>query len=301
MRFSVWPGPHQRWADVRALAEHAEATGWGGVWFADHFMPNTEQASGDTLECWATLAALAAQVPRVRLGSLVCGNTYRHPAVLAKTAATVDVISGGRLVLGIGAGWQENEHRKYGIPFFDTRERLARLNEACQVIKALTTRERTSFDGRYYRLEDAPLEPKPVQQPLPLLVGGGGEKVTMRIAAAHADEWNTWGDPAVLRHKISVLHQHCEDLGRDSSRIRISAQAFVSFEEAGVDQRRRSQMITGPPDALIESMSAYAEAGVDEFILPDFNLGVGPQRQEVVDRFLEEVAGPFTSGAVGQS
>jgi F420-dependent oxidoreductase-like protein len=196
MRFSVWPGPHQPWADVLALAEHAERTSWDGVWFADHFMPNTDEASGDTLECWTVLAALAAQVPRVRLGSLVCGNTYRHPPVLAKMAATVDVISGGRLVLGIGAGWQQNEHRKYGIPLFDVRERLARLEESCRIIKALTTQRRTSFRGRYYRLEDAPLEPKPVQQPLPLLVGGGGEKVTLRIAAAHADEWNTWGDPA---------------------------------------------------------------------------------------------------------
>jgi F420-dependent oxidoreductase-like protein len=294
MRFSVWAGPHQRWADVRAFAEQAERTGWDGLWVADHFMPNTEQASGDTLECWAILSALAARVPRIRLGSLVCGNTYRHPAVLAKAAATVDVISGGRLVLGIGAGWQENEHRKYGIPFFDTRERLARLDEACQVIKALTTLQRASFDGRYYRLQDAPLEPKPVQQPLPLLVGGGGEKVTLRIAAARADEWNTWGDPETLRHKISVLQRHCQDLGRDPASIRISAQAYVSFAAAGpMDQRRRARTIAGPPDALIEAMGAYAEAGVDEFILPDFNLGTGAQRAEVADRFLTEVARAF--------
>ncbi len=296
MRFSVWPSQNQRWGDVLAFAKHAEQTGWDGVWFADHFMPNTDGASGDTLECWVVLATLAAQVPRLRLGSLVCGNTYRHPAVLAKMAATVDVLSGGRLVIGIGAGWRENEHRRYGIPLFDVRERLARLDEACQVIKALTMQRRASFQGRYYRLEDAPLEPKPVQQPLPLLVGGGGEKVTLRIAAAHADEWNTWGDPTVLRHKIGILHRHCEQLGRDPADIRISAQALVSFDEAGaVAEGARRRTIAGPPGSLMEMMGAYAEAGVDEFIVPDFNLGTGPQRQEMIDRFLEQVAQPFAN------
>ncbi|HEX9888417.1 MAG TPA: LLM class flavin-dependent oxidoreductase, partial [Nitriliruptorales bacterium] len=115
MRFAVWPLPAQPFTEVVALAQHAEATGWDGVWFADHFMPNTQEAAGDTLECWAAVTALAALVPRVTIGTLVCGNTYRHPAVLANQAAAVDVISGGRLVLGIGAGWQENEHRKYSI------------------------------------------------------------------------------------------------------------------------------------------------------------------------------------------
>jgi F420-dependent oxidoreductase-like protein len=291
MEFAVWPRPNQLWSEALELAIHAEATGWDGVWFADHFMPNTADAAGDTLECWAVLAALAAQVPRVRLGSLVCGNTYRHPAVLAKHAATVDVISGGRLVLGIGAGWQENEHHKYGIGFFDVRERLARLDEACAVIKALTTEERATFSGRYYTLDDAPLEPKPVQDPLPLLVGGGGEKVTMRIAARHADEWNTWGNPDVLAHKVGVLRRHCSELGRDPAEIRVSAQALVMFEEGvDLDERARSRMLTGPMEALVEAMGAYADAGVDEFILPDFNLGSGPPRQEVVDRFKAEVA-----------
>lgn len=294
MRFSVWPGPNQAWDDVLDLARHAEATGWDGVWFADHFMPNTDTASGDTLECWAVLAALAAQVPRVRLGSLVCGNTYRHPAVLAKIAATVDVISGGRLVLGLGAGWQANEHDKYSIDFFGVAERLARLDEACAVIKALTTQERATFAGRYYQLDDAPCEPKPVQDPLPLLVGGGGEKVTLRIAATYADEWNTWGDPAVLAHKIEVLRRHCEAAGRDPDEIHISAQALVAFDEAEVDDRRRSRMIAGPPAALVEALGAYAEAGVDEFIVPDFTLGVGAARQEVIDRFREEVAQVFS-------
>ena len=123
------------------------------------------------------------------------GNTYRHPAVLAKMAATVDHICEGRLVLGLGAGWQVNEHEAYGIGLPSVPDRLARLDEACQVIRMLHSQQRSHFDGRFYRLVDAPCEPKPLQQPLPLLVGGSGEKVTMRIAALYADEWNCWGLP----------------------------------------------------------------------------------------------------------
>src|SRR3954447_2179056 len=136
MRFSIWPGLGQPWKDVLATAEHAERTGWDGVWVADHFMP-LEDLSGATHECWTAMAALAAAVPRVRIGALVSGNTYRHPAVVAKMAAGIDIISGGRLVLGLGAAWQENEHQLYGIPFPPLAERLRRLEEACQVIKGL--------------------------------------------------------------------------------------------------------------------------------------------------------------------
>src|SRR3954470_8091619 len=208
MRFSVWPAPSETWEEVLGVAQHAESTGWDGVWFADHFMPNTDDAEGPTMECWSVLAGLAAAVPRVRLGALGSGNTYPHPAVLANIAATTDQISGGRVVLGLGAGWQENEHRKYGIEFFDVPTRLQRLEEACQVIRALPGEKRANFEGRHYRLEDAPLDPKSVRQPIRLLIGGGGEKVTLRIAATYADEWNVWGDPAVLRHKGEVLERH---------------------------------------------------------------------------------------------
>ncbi len=299
MRFSVWPGPMQSWESVLQLARHAEETGWDGVWFADHFMNNAEDPGGDTLECWATVAALAVAVPRIRIGTLVCGNTYRHPAVLANQAATVDVISGGRLTLGIGAGWQRNEHDRYGIDFHTTRGRLERLEEACRVIKELTTQDRADLSGEHYQLDGAPLEPKPVQDPLPLLVGGGGEKVTLRIAAEHADAWNTWGNPDVLAHKIEVLEGHGEDVGRDPSEIERSAQAFVflSDDQAELDHLRENvpgkRAVIGTPDELVETMAAYRDAGVDEFIVPDFNLGGGQQRQEVYDRFLEEVAAPL--------
>ena len=142
--------------------------------------------------CW-----MAAAVPRLRLGPLVLGNTYRHPAVLAKMAATVDHISGGRLVLGLGAGWQENEHLAFGLEYSTVGGRLRRLEEACRVIRSMFDNRRSTIDGKFYQVTEAPLEPKPVQARLPLMIGGGGEKVTLRIVAQHADEWNTWGDVTV--------------------------------------------------------------------------------------------------------
>ncbi|MGD8416552.1 MAG: TIGR03560 family F420-dependent LLM class oxidoreductase, partial [Pseudomonadales bacterium] len=190
MRFSFWPNPSQPFDEVLELCSHAEQTGWDGLWYADHFMPNAEDTSAPWPEAWITLAALGARVPRVRLGTLVTGNTYRHPAVLAKMAATLDHITAGRVVLGLGSGWQENEHMQYGIPFYTVVERLKRLDEACQVIKSLFSETKTTFAGNYYQLEDASLEPKPVQKPLPLLIGGGGEKMTLKITAKYADEWN---------------------------------------------------------------------------------------------------------------
>lgn len=299
MRFSIWPNPQQPWESILEAAEHAESTGWDGVWFADHFMPNTEDgtpADGPTLECWAVVAALAARVPRLRLGTLVCGNTYRHPAVLANIAAAVDRISGGRLVLGLGAGWQVNEHAAYGIELPDVRTRLDRLEEACRVVLGLLREQRTSVEGQHYVVVDAPNDPKPVQEPLPLLVGGGGERRTMRIAARYADEWNVWGTPEVLRHKIRVLDRHCEDLGRDPATIRRSAQAllFLSEDEGWLGRFRDTDLgraaIVGTPDEVAETLRAYADSGVDELIVPDFTLGPPERRADTYDLFIERVA-----------
>jgi alkanesulfonate monooxygenase SsuD/methylene tetrahydromethanopterin reductase-like flavin-dependent oxidoreductase (luciferase family) len=165
MRFGIFTGMGgTTWDAVLELWRHIEATGWDAAAVTDHFMPNTPERTGDTMECWTTLAALSALVPRLRVGTIVVGNTYRHPAVVAKMAAQVDIISGGRLICGMGAAWQENEHQAYGIPFYTVAERLARLDEACQVMKALWTQPKTSFKGRYYQLDDAPLSPKPVQR-----------------------------------------------------------------------------------------------------------------------------------------
>lgn len=299
MRFSMWPNASKPWTDVLDLASHGEATGWDGVWIADHFMPNGDDVSGPVLEGWTTIAALAATVPRVRIGCLVSGNTYRHPAVLASMAATADQVSGGRIVLGLGAGWQQNEHDAYGIPLFETKERMARFAEACAVVKSLLTQERTTFDGDHYQLRDAPLEPKGANGPVPLLVGGGGEKVTLRIAAQHADEWNVWGTPEVLAHKGAVLDRHCDDVGRDPATIERSAQAllFLSDDETWLARHRadaggRASMV-GTPAELVDVVGAYVEAGVDELIVPDFTLGSLSRAKDTYDRFLTEVAPSF--------
>src|SRR5881396_3530551 len=221
MRFGVFTSlMGQTWPGVLELWQHLESTGWDTACVSDHFMPNTREREGAVLEAWSTLSALAAVVPRMRIGTIVLGNTYRHPAVVAKMAAQVDIISGGRLILGLGAGWQRNEHEAYGIPFYTMRERLERLDEACEVIRSLWTEPRSNFKGRYYQLSDAPLDPKPVQKPHPeLMIGGGGERITLRIVAKHADHWNVWGGPQVLTRKGTILDEHCAAVGRDPKSI----------------------------------------------------------------------------------
>ncbi len=296
MRFSFWPSPTLPFTETLNLCQHAAATGWDGIWLADHFMPNAEDTSPPFPEAWTTLAALASQVERVRLGTLVTGNTYRHPAVLAKMAATVDHISGGRVVLGLGSGWQENEHRQYGIPFNTFGERLAKLDEACQVIKGLFANPATNFSGKHYQLTDAVLEPKPVQANLPLLIGGGGEKVTLKITAKYADEWNAWGEPELLTHKMAILDQHCADVGRDPNAIQRSAVALLFLnDDAAANEKLRSRdigrpSIIGNANEVRAVVEAYAEAGVHELIIPDFTMGGSTQKIATMDKFIEEVA-----------
>ena len=296
MRFSFWPAPTQPFAVMQALGAEVERLGYDGLWLADHFMPNAEDVSAPWPECWTTLAALAATLPRLRLGPLVTGNTYRHPAVLAKMAATVDHISEGRLVLGLGAGWQENEHRKYGLEFSTVGGRLSRLEEACQVIKALFTEESASFAGAHYQLSEAPLSPKPRQQRLPLMIGGGGEKVTLRIAARYADEWNVWGAPDLLQRKMAILDRHCEALGRDPAEVQRSAVAmvFITDDPAVVKKVKDGEpaRIAGSAAQVGDIIAAYKQAGVHEFILPDFNLGpdANQKKLETLQLFIEEIA-----------
>ena len=298
MKFGLWPGAGNSWDDTLALAKHAETNGWHTVWYADHFMPNQEDTSGPTSECWTTLAGLAAAVPRVRVGALVTGNTYRHPAVLAKMAANVDNISGGRCVLGLGAGWQENEHRAYGIEFSTLGGRMRRFEEACQVITGLLSNAQTDFQGKHYTLTAAPLAPKPVQQPLPLLIGGGGEQKTLRIAAKYANEWNVWGTPEVLAHKGAILDQYCADIGRDAKEIWRSTQGLlVLTDDAALVERMKGSgrpIIGGNGAGVRAIMEQYAESGVDEVIIPDFNLGrTVADKQGALDRFQTEVMAYF--------
>jgi len=252
------------------------------------------------LECWSVLAALAGLVPRLQLGSLVSSVTYRHPAVLANIAAAVDQISGGRLTLGVGAGWQLNEHAAYGIELGTVRERLDRFDEAVQILRSLLAEHRTTFAGQYFMLADAPNQPSPVRGRLPLLVGGAGEQRTLRIAARHADQWNCWSTPELLAHKLSVLRAHCAEAGRDPADLHISTQAelFLSTDPRWLAQRReqpagRHPVIIGTPAEVAEILAAYEAAGADELIIPDFTLGSGARKEDTCDLFIEEVAAAF--------
>ena len=229
---------------------------------------------------------------------MVSGNTYRHPALTAKMAAQIDVISGGRFVLGLGAAWQENEHHSYGIHFGTLKERMDRFEEACQIVTDMFCYQKTNFNGQHYQLVDAPLEPKPIQTPLPLMIGGGGEKRTLRITAQYANEWNVWGTPETLIHKQSVLDAHCADVHRDPAEIQRSACALLMMTENEdvLSQLRASgyPQLGGSNDEIKQTIQAYIDAGVDELILPDFTLGSNAfQRTEQMDRFIEEIAPEF--------
>jgi F420-dependent oxidoreductase-like protein len=300
MRFSYWIPNTLTWAETLDAGRSAEALGYDGLWYPDHFMPNAaEPADGFTPEALAVLAGLAATVPRVRLGALVAGNTYRHPAVLANAVATIDEMSGGRVVIGLGAGWQENEHRAYGIEFGTFAWRFDRLEEACQVLKALFNEPRATYAGRHYSLMDAPLDPKGTQGMPPLLIGGGGERRTLRIVARYADEWNVWGLPELLAQKGEVLARHCETEGRDPASIRHSAQAllFLSDDQATLDRLRSRPAarptIIGNPAEVQDVVGQYRDAGVDELIVPGFTFRSGAERDDTLARFLDEVAKPF--------
>jgi F420-dependent oxidoreductase-like protein len=296
MRFGYWANSEQPYEQIVASAAHAEAIGMDGFWFADHFFTNYGSDLSPWRECWTVLTGVAASVPRLRIGPLVAGNTYRHPALLAKIATTVDEVSGGRVVLGLGAGWQENEHRAYGIELGSVKERLDRFEEACQVIRGLLTDERTTFLGEHYQLNAAPMAPKGADGPIPLLIGGGGEQRTLRIAARHADEWNVWGTPELLRHKIGVLEERCDEVGRDPATIRKSTQAilFMSEDEDFLAPFRTTELprpaIVGTPTEVAEIVVAYRDAGVDELIIPDFTLTDPGLRHHVLSQFMEEVA-----------
>ncbi|WP_433616099.1 TIGR03560 family F420-dependent LLM class oxidoreductase [Dactylosporangium sp. CA-139114] len=287
MRLSIWPGAGQRYDDILEVARHAEATGWDGVYVADHFMPNAgpgRDPDGPTLECGTLVAALGAAVPRVRIGTLVYGNTYRHPAVLANMAVTADHVTGGRFTLGVGAGWQVNEHEQYGIELPPVQQRLDRFVEALEVLHGLLRRPSTTFSGEYYRLTGAVCNPKPVQDPLPILVGGGGERRMLGIVARYADIWNTWGRPDVIAHKSAVLDEFCAKQGRDPRAIARTAQALVVADGPLPDVH--FPVIGGSPGALGETLAEYRAGGLDEFIVPDGLLGRGAERLKAMDAIL---------------
>jgi len=278
-----FPSAPAKYQAMRQVAREAERLRFDGLWVYDHFHTVPRPTIEATFECWSLMAALAVETQRIRLGQRVTCNSYRPPALLAKMSATIDVISGGRLDFGIGGGWYEHEYRAYGYPYPPVGERLRQLEEAVQLITAMWTQERASFRGRYYTVDGAINEPKPLQRPHPpIWIGGGGEKVTLRILARHGDASNFGGTLETVRHKCDVLRQHCADAGRDYEAIVKS----VSFEPVIIrrteaeartvaDQARQASgdkdwdetALVGTPAQCIERIKAYEQLGVSYFIL----------------------------------
>lgn len=284
-------------------------TAFHSIWTFDHFVPVGEGAdrSGPCLEGWIALAAAAQATERLRLGCLVTGNTYRHPAVLAKMAATVDHISNGRLEFGIGAGWHEDEHTAYGIPFYTVKERQDRLEEAVQLIRLLFRADGpVDFEGRYYRLRQAPFSPLCVQRPHPpIMVGGSGERRTLRTVARYADMMNVSGPPEVVRRKIEVLEEHCRRASRDPAEIVKSTlvpvqatddQGSVDFMASAMatsfglthDEAKQVTLV-GSAEHVRAVVERYAELGVTYIIV----LSEGPWKREEYVRLSDEVVSAF--------
>lgn len=258
IRFGVQTPPqHVTYQQIADAWKLAEELGFDSAFTFDHFMPISSDRDGPCFEGWSLLAALAAQTQRIKVGVLVTGNTYRFPIVVAKMAATIDHVSRGRLILGMGAGWFEAESTAYGMPFFTVGGRARRLDESLQVMKLLFTQERSTFSGRYYQLVDAPFAPKTVQRPHPpILVGGVGPRLLQPIVARHADIWNFFADPDVARTRALCEHFDgvCRRLGRDPAEIEKSASL-------------RAAMLDGSAKEVRARLQALVDVGVRHFIL----------------------------------
>ena len=269
--------------DIKTRVQHADRLGFHSVWFMDHLYP-PQMPGIPSFEAWTIVSALATCTERVRLGHLVLANQFRHPAILAKMATSLDVISNGRLDLGIGTGSVPKEHAEFGIPFPPIKERSTRFEESLQIIKAMFTQEKTTFHGEYFHLDNVPNLPQPAQKPNPpLLVGGGGEKYLLPLAAKYADIWNcptySLGE---MERKIAVLHEECKRAGRDPAAIRISEEAVLALapskkelDEVKAKALRRypgpgwsleAGGFVGTPEDIVRTVQAKAKLGVTLFV-----------------------------------
>lgn len=296
IRFGIQtPQQHGSWQDIVTLWREIDTLGFDSAWVFDHFLPIFSDPTGPCLEGWTALSALAMVTQKVRIGVMVTGNTYRHPAVLAKMATTLDIVSNGRLNLGVGAGWFALEHQTFGIPFPPLAERLQRLDEALTVIKRLWSEERVTFTGKHYQLHEALLNPRPIQRPHPLVtVGATGEQKALRIVAQHADMWNAFGSPEVFRHKIAVLFEHCRKIGRDPDTIEKSVLLEITFTEDAETKRKalgnqQRGMLAGTLSDMRQQIETYVAVGVTHIIL---SLSA-PYDMTLVRRFAAEVIPAF--------
>jgi F420-dependent oxidoreductase-like protein len=306
IRFGIQTGQQfASWPDLVRLWQRAEALGYDTAWTYDHFVAVMMDPYDPTLEAWTCLAALAALTSRIRIGVLVTGNTYRHPAILAKMATTVDIVSNGRLEFGIGTGWYEPEHTMFGLRLGATPERCARLDEALQVIRSLWTERETTFSGAHYQLRGAVHEPKPMQRPHPpIVVAGAGERRLLPIVARHANHWTSFGSPEVFRRKLAVLDDLCRAAGRDRREIEVSVllpaaitedldgvapmvQGYALYQQISEDEARR-WMLLGSAAAVREQVQAFIDAGVTHVIIT-----LTPWTLDVMERFAAEVLPHF--------
>jgi alkanesulfonate monooxygenase SsuD/methylene tetrahydromethanopterin reductase-like flavin-dependent oxidoreductase (luciferase family) len=282
LEFGIVTGQHRR--PLAQIEEHwrfAEETGWDSAWAFDHFFSLGPNEMDQTLEGWTLLAALAVKTSRVKIGLMVTGNTHRNPAILAKQAVTVDHLSNGRLVLGMGAGWQAREHAAYGLDFPAARERVDRFGEAMEVIRLLESQERSTFEGRYYRLDNAPFEPKPVNGHMPVLIGTAGKRM-LRHVARYADYWDGGEDPAAYAANARRLHAYCAEIGRDPSEIRMVLSAYSKPLES--------------VDAFREHVASYVRVGVRSFLFNTPFSALPPLFIDLAERVIPELRQQFAAG-----
>jgi F420-dependent oxidoreductase-like protein len=275
--------PSSHFDRIRNTVLEIERLGYDSVWLDDHLMFK----KSPILECWTTIAALSSITAKIRLGTMVLCNSFRNPALLAKMAATLDVISKGRLEFGIGAGVQRDEHAAYGIPFLQPRDRVSRMKEAVEIIKKLWTEEKASYEGKYYRINEAVCEPKPAQKPHPpITIGGSGEKLTLKVAAQHADrcDWGYIPSLELYKRKLDVLESHCRAVGRNFQEIEkscwLGGQIFIAKNRKELDERvllwkpkntsledfQKNNLI-GIPDECRQIIRQYTSLGVTYFML----------------------------------
>jgi F420-dependent oxidoreductase-like protein len=271
------------WETTLAAAEAAEKAGLDSVWLADHFMfpdyahPEREKP---VFDCFVALGGIAARTTRIRIGELVVGVPYRNPALLAKMMTTLDVMTSGRTIVGLGAAWHEPEFRAYGWPFPSVRDRMEMLEEAVQLVDRMLTQRPASFSGKHYTLAEAYNDPMPVQKPRPpIMIGGSGEKVTLRIAAQYGDFCNVGGDPDTVAHHYDVLRQHCERVGRPLEAVTRSNDMSILIAPNEQELARKKEQfgedfhLVGTPEQIVEGLQRYAQAGSQyvTFNMPDAN------------------------------
>ncbi|HEX4905171.1 MAG TPA: LLM class F420-dependent oxidoreductase [Acidimicrobiales bacterium] len=281
MELSSIEGAESKWQAAMAIATEIEELGYDSIWLYDHFHNVPRPAHEAVFECWMTAAALSQATSRVRIGQMVGCNSYRSPAVLAKMTSTFDVISGGRLDWGIGAGWYENEYKGYGFEFPAPKVRIGMLREAVEIVKSMWTEPETTYDGTYYSLQRAHCDPKPLQQPHPpIWIGGGGEQLTLRVVARHADVSNFGGKPEEWQRKAEILQGHCKAVGRDYDEIRktISGELLVRETEAEIDAMGTQSLwgepleswkagnLVGTPEQVAEKVQRYVDLGCTGFV-----------------------------------